>query len=73
MVERPDKAKRKTEEASLLPALFRLRPKVAVSALAAFLSALGVGSVAVHTDGLVQKSALSLFEACHLISSEPTQ
>ena len=58
---------------SLLPALFRLRPEIAVTAFATFLCAFGVRSIAVHTDGLVQKSALCLFEACHLISSETTQ
>ena len=49
----------------LLPALLSLRPKVAVSALAALGCALRVGGIAVHADSLVEKSALCLFKTCH--------
>ena len=49
----------------LLPALFGLGPKVAVSALAALGRSLRVGGVAVHADGLVKESALCLFKTCH--------
>src|SRR5574344_410615 len=54
---------------SLLPALFCFRPEVAVSAFTTFGRIFRVSGVAAHTDRLVQQSALSLFEACHLISS----
>ena len=54
---------------SLFPALFGLRPEIAVSALPAPVSLLGVGGVAVHAYSLVKEPVLSLFETCHLDSS----
>lgn len=56
----------KWEEFSLLPALCRLGPEVAVTALAAFGCLGRVGCRTAHADGLVKEPFLSLFEACHV-------
>ena len=54
-------------ESLLLPALFCLRPQVAVSAFAALGRLERVRRIAVHADGLVKEPVLSLFETGHLL------